>query len=266
MRVMGVDYLPVAPSAGGQMWVTAHGRPLLEELSSLAWFDPVERRSRWSKLSGATGAVHRVELRGGERRGLSVVVKFCRFGQEVALGARSSFLEDVPAEVIDAARFNGPFEEFAAVEGLRSEARRLGLPRLHTKRPLAIYCPPQTFATWELGRSTGELHRCAAAMAAVPGDAVELHADRDYVLVYSWVRGTDAHALSERGRLGDDLVRTLTRQAADDMERCGYRCLDHKPRHVIVRPRRVAGDGLVARGGLPAYALVDFELLVHSPS
>jgi hypothetical protein len=43
------------------------------------------------------------------------------------------------------------------------------------------------------------------------------------------------------------------------MARLGYRVLDNKPRHVIVRPRP---DGALAtRHGQTLYALVDFELL-----
>jgi hypothetical protein len=43
------------------------------------------------------------------------------------------------------------------------------------------------------------------------------------------------------------------------MARLGYRVLDNKPRHVIVRPRP---DGTLAtRHGRTLYAVVDFELL-----
>jgi hypothetical protein len=43
------------------------------------------------------------------------------------------------------------------------------------------------------------------------------------------------------------------------MARLGYRVLDNKPRHVIVRPR--ADGTLATRHGRTLYAVVDFELL-----
>jgi hypothetical protein len=51
----------------------------------------------------------------------------------------------------------------------------------------------------------------------------------------------------------------LVRQAVRDLDECGFRMLDMKPSHIIVR---VKPDGsLLCRGGRPVYALVDFELL-----
>jgi hypothetical protein len=53
----------------------------------------------------------------------------------------------------------------------------------------------------------------------------------------------------------------LACRAAKDLASLGFAVLDHKPRHVILRPRR-AGPGLLRRAGRPVYALIDYELLV----
>jgi hypothetical protein len=52
----------------------------------------------------------------------------------------------------------------------------------------------------------------------------------------------------------------LSHAVARDVAAHGFAVLDHKPRHVIVRPGRNGRP--VARGGRTAYAVIDYELLV----
>ena len=268
MNILGVPYHVHASADGGELYVTRHGLPLKDRLASLAWFDPARRAAQWKPLAGATGSVHRVTLDPDAAGGpLHMVVKFCRFGQEVFIGAQASFLKEVPQEVIQGARFNGPFEEFSRVMTLRAAARTRGQVRMHTKRPLAIYCPPRRYPAWKLGRASAELQRCTDFMHRHLRDddaAPPLHHDRDYLLIYSWIKGESAQSMHLRGAMDEQALRGLSHLTAADMMRCGFRCLDHKPAHIILRPRTPGGAAVW--GGAPAYALVDFELLVDHES
>jgi hypothetical protein len=59
------------------------------------------------------------------------------------------------------------------------------------------------------------------------------------------------------------ILKKLTERVRRDLEDCGYTVVDHKPAHIIVRPRK---DGTLLRkgDGSYAYALVDFELLIRT--
>lgn len=52
---------------------------------------------------------------------------------------------------------------------------------------------------------------------------------------------------------------SATLHAIHDLEQFGFRMLDIKPEHIVLRIRR-AGSRLRRRTGNPAYALVDYEL------
>ena len=59
--------------------------------------------------------------------------------------------------------------------------------------------------------------------------------------------------------IDDETLVLLTRTSNHALARLGYRVLDNKPRHLIVRPRP---DGtLLRRHGKIVYTMIDFELL-----
>jgi hypothetical protein len=67
-------------------------------------------------------------------------------------------------------------------------------------------------------------------------------------------------ALGLSGGQRDAFLADITLRAIRDLSRRGFRMIDIKPHHIIVRVR---SDGRLFRGsdGRPAYALVDYELL-----
>ena len=71
--------------------------------------------------------------------------------------------------------------------------------------------------------------------------------------------GRDAQEMYELGLLGKAEMEKLTRRAAREMELKGFRVLDNKPRHCILREWK--NGGLLRRNGELVYALIDFELL-----
>jgi hypothetical protein len=159
--------------------------------------------------------------------------------------------------------YNSPFEEFALLMELR--AGQNGPPgiRIPTQKPLAIYVPSERLQLWQTGRSESKI---AAKLARHPG--VELDILRQYVLLYGWVKGLDLTEVAELWKLeGAERQSFLTQgmeHAIRDLAAKGYRVVDMKPQHVIVRPRekgRLRSDRL----GRMLYAVVDYELMERTP-
>ncbi len=88
---------------------------------------------------------------------------------------------------------------------------------------------------------------------------------RDYILIYQWLEGLDAVQAHEIGLLTELEMEQLTLRAIRELADRGYRVLDMKPHHIIVRQ---SNDGMLARrasDGELSYGLVDFELLERTP-
>ena len=83
--------------------------------------------------------------------------------------------------------------------------------------------------------------------------------DRQYVTLFQWVRGCDIQRLVDQGRLDARESVQLVEMAIQDLACKGFRVLDMKPNHLIVR--QCADGRLLKRRGRTAYVLVDFELL-----
>jgi hypothetical protein len=263
-RVFGVDYARLTFPDGGQLFVTRHGWPCLAALLPENWYSGKRYRKQGRRLPGATSAVYKVVSGGAGVRCQEMVIKFCRFAQDVPLSVRSTFAPGTRGEVIDAAKFNSPFEEFGLLMDLRRG--RFGPPglRILTKRPLAIYCPPEHFSQWQLGRSPARFsnyqHILELDQQHEGGGAhVQLDDSRLYILLFGWVEGQSAEELFEQGLLTDGELRALTHRVTDELREKGFRVLDNKPKHFILRRRK---DGaLLRRHGKLVYLLVDFELL-----
>ena len=158
-------------------------------------------------------------------------------------------------------RFNNPFEEFGRLWRLRMNRRG---PRLLTKRPLAIYSPPEILPLWQHGRSeyAASMEREAIAHEQILGRAkVELDPNRSYFTIYEWIVGSDASSFFQAGQLSEEWMTRLTEESTADLLANGMIVLDHKPAHIIIRRNRSGSDWVRWHDGRIAYALVDFELL-----
>jgi hypothetical protein len=183
-------------------------------------------------------------------RSIDLVIKYCRVGEDVPI-------DTITLSQFSNAEFNSPYEEFALVMEMRH--RRIG-PRMLTHRPLGIYVPPERLELWKTGRKE---FRIAGKKARFMD--IELDIFRQCVLIYQWIKGISADEAfkqmpnEERRRI----LKKLTERVRRDLEDCGYTVVDHKPAHIIVRPRK---DGTLLRkgDGSYAYALVDFELLIRT--
>ncbi len=264
-QVYGVPYVEFGDADGGRMWVTRHGWRHLPHLDPARWFHGRQYDRRGQHLSAGTGAVFRVSSGLEDGRSIDLVVKFSRFAQEVRLDVPQDFPGSLPADVHEGVTFNDPFQEFSLLEQLRQS--RLGPPdlRILTKRPLAIYSPARRFDAWQLGRTEDRFarHRRRMEVDQARHDGrfppVELSRDRQYIVLFHWVRGTDLETLMQQGRVSAEETARLVTRAVDDLAAKGFRVLDTKPNHIITRHE--PGKGLIERHGRTVYAIVDFELL-----
>ncbi len=266
VRSFDVDYAHLRTADGGDLYVTRYGWPVVLSLMPEHWYHNRRYSQQGEKLPGGTGAVYRVPLRGRRDRSLDVVVKFSRVGQEVPLEIATSFLDSVSPVDIANARFNSPFEEFGLVMEMRRNAYGPPDVRLLAQQPLAIYAPAQQFELWRLGRSKGRFaqhQRQLREDQKETGDedaALELDIKREYVLLYSWIKGLNAEQQLDAGVISQDEFEQLTPRVFEEMNAKGWRVLDNKPKHFILRRRR-GRDEPLRRDGELVYALVDFELL-----
>jgi hypothetical protein len=262
-----VDYLKLRGRQSGDLYVTRRGWPVLESIVPSQWFVGDRLRKVGRQLAGATGAVYRVPVPHPAQARFALVVKFSRFAQEALLSMGPEDAVDWgERDRLAVSEFLSPFAEFSHVEQLRAQAGA----RIPTKAPLAIYLPATRYLDWELGRSTNRrwwydrvLREDQAAQPEAARVAYEW--ERLYILLYHWIDGIDVETAQKQGYLTDAELRDLTVGARADLQHLGWDVLDHKPRHLIVRPKPGSG-GLVQRHGRTLWALVDYELLVpHEP-
>ena len=251
ISLIGVDYLRLKTGDGGDLYLTRFGLPFREQLAPENWYAPDWFAVRRARLPG-TSAIYKVPTRPVRGVSLNLVARFSRVGQEIPLDTLT-LNENIHAE------FNSPFEEFALVMELRAAGLGASRARILTKRPLAIYMPPEQLQHWQTGRLESKM---AAKRARHP--EAELDLLRQYILLYGWIEGLNAvqaiQALGVTGRLAETFLAETTFHAIHDLEQLGFRMLDIKPEHLVLRIRP-DGSLLRRRTGNPSYALVDYELL-----
>jgi len=251
ISLIGVDYLRLKTGDGGDLYLTRFGLPFREQLAPENWYAPDWFAVRRARLPG-TSAIYKVPTRPVRGVSLNLVARFSRVGQEIPLDTLT-LDENIHAE------FNSPFEEFALVMELRAAGLGASRARILTKRPLAIYMPPEQLRHWQTGRLESKM---AAKRARHP--EAELDLLRQYILLYGWIEGLNAvqaiQALGVTGRLAETFLAETTLHAIHDLEQLGFRMLDIKPEHLVLRIRP-DGSLLRRRTGNPSYALVDYELL-----
>jgi hypothetical protein len=251
ISLLGVDYARLKTHEGGDLYLTRFGLPFRELLAPENWYEPDWFARRRIPLEG-TSIIYRLLTKAVRGHALELIVRFSRMGQEIPLGME--FLsENFHAE------FNSPFEEFALVIALRQAHRRSSRPRIFTKKPLAIYVPATKLQDWQTGRLESKM---AAKRARHP--EVKLEASRLYILLYGWIDGFNAVQAAKVLRMpGDEakkFLRDTTLRVIRDLASQGFRVLDIKPEHIVLRIQP-NGSLLRRRSGALAYALVDYELL-----
>jgi hypothetical protein len=262
-RVFGVDYAVCPQPDGGELYISRPAWHWFDYLQPDLWWDRAELAVRGERLAGSTGTVYRAPSAPPGKVPRDLVVKFSRVAQDVPLFIPGEFLDSLPADAVATARFLGPFAELGLLTEMRDSVMNHGPHRLRTKVPLAIYSPPEKYPLWQTGRHSDIFRAHLRAMAADQFEnglaPITLDLERDYLVIFEWIDGIDAEEASKRGYLDDKALRHLTHRTNLAMARLGYRVLDNKPRHVIVRPRP---DGTLAiRHGQTIFALIDFELL-----
>ena len=255
ITLLGVDYHHLKTSDGGDLYLTAFGLPFWEHLLPENWYAPEWFAAKRERLEG-TSTVYKVPTRTVNGKMLNLVVKWSRVGEVVPL-------DTLTVNKFIHAEFNSPFEEFSLLMELRKGDLGPGAIHIRTQRPLAIYVPSERMQDWQTGRSEDKIR---AKVTRHPG--IELDILRQYVVLFGWIKGQDAvetanyFHLESRTRV-EFLART-TSLVTHELWQKGYRVIDMKPAHVILRPgpnRSLLRD----RNGQFAYALVDYELLERTP-
>jgi hypothetical protein len=251
VSLLGVDYHQLKAADGGEIYLTRFGLPFWRNLLPENWYAPDWFETKRERLEG-TSMVYRVPTRVVNGTVLHLVVKWSRVGEVVPFDTLSvnKFIH---------AEFNSPFEEFSLLMELRKgEAGPPGI-RIRTQRPMAIYLPNERLQLWQTGRSEDKIR---AKVTRHPG--VEIDILRQYVVLFGWIKGLDAVETADQfkleGRPRAEFLARTTSLVTHELWQKGYRVVDMKPAHIILRPgpdRTLLRD----RNGQFAYALVDYELL-----
>jgi hypothetical protein len=251
VTVLGVAYHHAQQEDGGDLYLTRYGLAFRECLHPENWFAPAWFLAKRQRLLG-TSTICKLPTKPVDGRSLDLVIRYSRMGERVPVDT-DTLCRNVNSE------FNSPFEEVSLLMELR--AGQFGPPalRIHTKKPLAIYVPAERLALWQTGRFEDKF---AARQARHPDFRLDLA--RQYLVIYSWIDGQDAEQTADfEGMTGGErlaFLEAITRRAERELDLKGFRVMDMKPAHVILR-RRPGGRLLRWRDGRLAYAVVDYELL-----
>ncbi len=262
LDVFGVPYTHIRTEEGGDLWLTEYGLPLAEHLKPRQWFADRYYIEHGVRLTGSTGTVYRVKPKGAPDRCM-IIAKFSRIGQEVPLVIDPDFPDDRSEIDIDGARFNSPWEEFGLVMELRRGGYGAEDLTVRTQKPLGIYAPPEQFELWRLGRTNGRFNAHQYSLKKDQARhplAVELDIKRDYLVLYGWVFGIDAVTAKKMGLITEAQLVELTGRVVGELKAKGFRVLDNKPDHFILRTDPHTGQ-LTRRNGKRLYAMVDYELM-----
>jgi hypothetical protein len=251
VSLLGVDYHHFKTADDGDLYLTRFGMPYWQHLLPENWYAREWFEAKRERLVG-TSTVYKVPTRPVRGRSLTLVVKWSRVGEVVPM-------DTLTVNKFIHAEFNSPFEEFSLLMELRrGEAGPAGI-RVRAQRPLAIYVPGERMQEWQTGRSEDKLR---AKVARHPG--IEIDILRQYVVLFGWIDGLDAVETAEyfklEGRERAEFLARTTSLVTHELWQKGYRVIDMKPAHIILRPRPDR-TMLRERTGQLAYALVDYELL-----
>ena len=261
-KAFGIEYKHLKSPNGGDLYLTDFGVSVLRCLLPENWYDHDYFFHHGTRLLG-TSAVYKVTTKPVFGRTLDLVVKFCRIGEDVnpLLTPRSKFISD---DDFASARWNGPFEEFGKLLELRNGVFGPH-KRFLTQRPLGIFVPAQVCEDWQLGRSPDSFRISKSVMAkdntlTEEHDPVELDIRRQYIMIYSWIKGLGLDDLLKQGLLSQETCESLTEKAYfEDLIPNGFKVLDTKPAHIILRVNKQGQ--LLRKNERYPYAIIDYELL-----
>ena len=257
LRILGVNYVHLKASDGGDLYLTEYGLPFREHLAPENWYEEGYFTKYRQRLEG-TSAVYKVATRpvtGHICRSIDLVVKWSRVGQDVPLDT-FTLNKAINAE------FNTPFEEFSLVEELRNSKHGPRDLHIHMQKPLAIYAPPERMQLWQTGRSR---EKVLSRIARHPG--IDIDILKSYILLYAWVKGYNcvetfaSFPWNTQRQIQEQ--QSLLAKVNSDMEAKGFMVADNKPTHIILRTDK---DGLRRRrNGEVMYGVIDYELLARTP-
>ena len=249
--------------AGDDLWVTRHGWRHLDAVLPATWFDHHAYSHIGTRLPHSTGTVYRMPT-----SSFDLVVKFSRVALDPLLHHAEAV--GISRQDADRAEFLGPFEELSMVMEVRQGW--YGPRDLHIAAPwpLAVYSPAKRYPAWRLGRSDSRWQRHIAGLAAdqaiEPEERrVHLAEDRDYITLHHWLRGEDAYRCVRQGWLEPAEAEAELARASADLAAKGFRVLDMKVHHLILRPDR-HGRLRRQRDGRLLHGIIDFELLERLPA
>jgi hypothetical protein len=252
VSMLGVDYWHFKTHSYGDLYTTKYGFPFVEFLLPENWFEHEWFAQNRERLLG-TSTVYKVQTKTVGGRSLSIVVKWCRVGEQVPF-------DTLTLNKFALAEFNSPYEEFSLVMEMR-DSRVSGIVRTH--KPLAIYVPPERLKLWQTGRSESKI-----AQKKAKHRDIELDIYRQYILIYEWIKGASVVEVLDQTKIPKEkhaeIVERLTKRAISDLAQRGFHVIDMKPAHIIVRPSE-DGNLVLESSGEIAYALVDFELMERTP-
>ncbi len=254
--ILGVPYFHAQTPDGGDLYLTPFGLPFARHLLPENWREPEWFLAHRQKLRG-TSTIYRTITQPVDGKSLEIVVRYNRVGEELPV-------DTLTLEKFMNADFNSPFEEIARLMQLRAARRGKDRRRIPTKKPLAIFAPPDLLQLWQSGRLESKISQ---KLARYPQAALDIR--RQYILLYGWIVGLDAQQVADEKQLAgearEQFLKATTGFVTDELAEVGFRVLDMKPAHVILR---FDPDGNLKRrqDGKLLYALVDYELLEPIPA
>ncbi|HHQ44848.1 MAG TPA: hypothetical protein ENN13_01770, partial [Candidatus Altiarchaeales archaeon] len=239
LKIFGVDYTHFRTIDGGDLYVTKYGMGRLQFLWPENWYLEKWLFDKGERLEG-TSAVRRITTKEVDGKSIDLVVKYSRVASKVRMGVGKGMESRIPESSVDYANWNSPFEEFGLLMEMRSSPASEGGFVVMSHRPMAIYCPPEKIELWQMERNeyraSMEDRTIRETQTGPEESKVGLHADRQYIMVYDWVKGDDAYTAFQKLGKTDDELKEFTLRVFDELrDKKGYRVLDHKPAHIIVK-------------------------------
>ncbi|MFO1476027.1 MAG: hypothetical protein U1F98_05180 [Verrucomicrobiota bacterium] len=254
-EITGVHYHHLRTADGGDLYLTRFGLSFREQLLPQNWLENEWFAAHRQRLRG-TSTIYRTQTRAAGGRALDIVVRYNRVGETLPV-------DTVTLEQFIHADFNSPFEEISVLSQLRRTHFGPARRRIPTKRPLAVFAPPDLLQLWQTGRLESKIAR---KLARYPEAQLDIR--RQYIVIYEWIDGLDAVQAADRlqlaGHARELFLAETTRHVTAELAAAGFRVLDMKPAHVILRLDR-QNQLLRRENGSLLYALVDYELLEKIP-
>lgn len=251
VEVFGVRYAHLQ-TGEGDLYLTRFGWPHRNCLAPENWrYSPKDEEITHTRLQGSS-TVWRVKTKPVDGKSLDMVLKWNRVGQEMI---------DVE---FSGKKWASPWEEFGHVMQVREDDYGDASIRIYTQRPLAIFTPAKKINPSQLGRQKHILRTKIMAVqrdqaGRTEADSVDLDPNKNYAVLYGWVKGVTAYELKEDLGWSNEQIMEVTSEAERVMEDKGWVTADSKPQHIVLRVKD--GKPLRRRDGRLVFATIDYELL-----